>query len=81
MNAAAALNSSRILDWAEMGLVPDGIIRFGIRRLLKDRLREISSLDCEWVAADQERFLKIMDAGPIAPLPELANEQHYEVPA
>lgn len=81
MNAAAALNSSRILDWAEMGLVPDSIIRFGIRRLLKDRLREISSLDCECVAADQERFLKIMDAGPIAPLPELANEQHYEVPA
>jgi cyclopropane-fatty-acyl-phospholipid synthase len=28
-----------------------------------------------------DQFVRLMDSGPIAPVPELANEQHYEVPA
>jgi cyclopropane-fatty-acyl-phospholipid synthase len=78
---ATATNTNRILDWTEMGLVPDNVIRLGIRRLLRERLDEISASDCEWVAADQEQFIELMNESTIAPLPELANEQHYEVPA
>jgi cyclopropane-fatty-acyl-phospholipid synthase len=81
MNTAAVTTTNRILDWTEMGLVPDNVIRLGIRRLLKERLEEISASDCEWVAADQDQFIELMNLSPIAPLPELANEQHYEVPA
>lgn len=81
MSAQPATHSSRVVDWTETGRVPDNVIRIGIRRLLKERLEEISAADCEWVAADQDQFIELMNYSPIAPLPERANEQHYEVPA
>lgn len=81
MKTQAASASNRILDWTEMGLVPDNVIRLGIRRLLKERLEEINASDCEWVATSQDQFVEVMDRSPVAPLPERANEQHYEVPA
>ena len=81
MNANAVKTTGKILDWTEMGLLPDNVIRLGIRGLLKERLKEISALDCEWGAVDQEGLIEIMDESPIAPVPELANAQHYEVPA
>lgn len=62
----------------------DGIfhrIRAGIRRLLKQRLAEIDAGDVESASARIEQFVADMDAAPIALMPELANEQHYEVPA
>ena len=69
------------IDWTEQGLVPDSVIRAGIRRLLKQRLAEIDSGEVEASAERIERFVADMDAAPIALVPELANEQHYEVPA
>lgn len=80
MNTTTVLNRSRVIDWAELGFLPDKAIRLGIRRLLKHRLTEIRASDCEAVASDKERFIEIMDASPVALLPQLANEQHYEVP-
>jgi cyclopropane-fatty-acyl-phospholipid synthase len=59
---------------AEAGLVPDRVIRFGIRRMLAGRLRELTP-------SSSEAFIDALSAGPIALVPELANEQHYEVPA
>lgn len=67
--------------WTEMGLVPDAAIRAGIRRLLLKRLSEIHASDIETALAALSRFIEEMDASVIAPVPELANEQHYEVPA
>jgi len=61
-------------------MVPDSVIRHGIRRLLKRRLSEIGPDDCERVARDQAQFIRMMDDAEIAPLPDRANEQHYEVP-
>ena len=29
------------IGWVEQGLVPDGVIRAGIRRLLRQRLNEV----------------------------------------
>lgn len=61
---------------AEKGLIPDVLIRAGIRRLCAERLRE---------ERERSRSLEeLIDAGrlgPLAPIPDKANEQHYEVPA
>lgn len=73
--------TSMAINWAERGLVPDYALRAGIRRLLEKRLQEISAGDCEAGATIESRFVKSMRAAPIALVPELANEQHYEVPA
>jgi cyclopropane-fatty-acyl-phospholipid synthase len=63
-----------------MGLVPDRVIRSGIRRLCKQRLEEIKAGDCEVAAGDKNRFVGDMKTAPVAPVPDIANEQHYEVP-
>jgi cyclopropane-fatty-acyl-phospholipid synthase len=62
---------------AESGLVPDALIRNGIRKLVSERKREISVQN----GADIAAFVERMNQAPIALVPELANEQHYEVPA
>ncbi|MEY4149372.1 MAG: hypothetical protein RLZZ482_928 [Pseudomonadota bacterium] len=66
---------------AEKGLLPDSLIRFGIRQLLKKRLDEISNQDSEKSQDLKSAFLKSMDESPIALVPHLANKQHYEVPS
>ena len=65
---------------SEQGRLPDEIIRTGIRRLLQRRLAEIDAGDAQAQAERIERFVVAMDEGEIAPLPHLANAQHYEVP-
>jgi len=64
----------------EQGYVPKPLIRRGIRKLLDERLREQERI----YDADREGGLRDwtarMRAGVIAPVPEKANEQHYEVP-
>jgi len=69
------------INWTEQGLLPDRVIRAGIRRLLKQRLLEISADDAESAAYRTERFVAGMNESPIAITPEKANDQHYEVPA
>ena len=69
------------VNWTEQGLVPDAVIRAGIRRLLVERLAEIRASDAEVSAAAAEDFVAMMDVAPAALVPDLANEQHYEVPA
>jgi cyclopropane-fatty-acyl-phospholipid synthase len=73
--------SRRAIDWVEQGLVPDGVVRAGIRRLCDQRLREIAADDCDRAAAVAEAFVTAMKGAELAPLPHLANAQHYEVPA
>lgn len=73
--------TSLAIGWSERGLVPDYAIRAGIRRLLERRLEEIHAGDCEIGAERESRFIALMNQGPLAPVPELANQQHYEVPA
>lgn len=69
------------LSLAEQGYLPDALIRKGIRDLSKTRLDEIADQDCERAQSALIRFVQQMKVSPIAPLPEKANEQHYEVPA
>jgi cyclopropane-fatty-acyl-phospholipid synthase len=64
----------------EAGWVPDAAVRLGIRRLCAARL---SAEDRGGPAARRAAltgFAAEMRKGPIAPVPEKANEQHYELP-
>ena len=74
-NAAA-----RAIDWSEQGLVPDTVIRHGIKRLIRKRLVGLRSEDCEALADRKADFIRSMGRSAIAPLSSKANEQHYEVP-
>jgi len=69
------------INWVEQGIVPDTVIRAGIRRLCDQRLFEIGAGDCETGCFTSEAFARAMEASEIAPVPHLANTQHYEVPA
>ena len=62
------------------GLVPDFLIRKGIRHLLAEKLREEG---CGSIEERAERFAAFragLDASPIAVNTADANEQHYQVP-
>jgi cyclopropane-fatty-acyl-phospholipid synthase len=65
----------------EQGIVPDAVSRAGIRQLIRQRIRDLNPADCETAAARSALFVEMMNAATVAPLPEKANEQHYEVPA
>ena len=69
------------INWVERGFVPDAFIRAGVRRVCEQRLSEIASGNCEAAEHAVEAFVGSMDASEIAPVPHLANQQHYEVPA
>ncbi|MES2181501.1 MAG: cyclopropane-fatty-acyl-phospholipid synthase family protein [Pseudomonadota bacterium] len=69
------------INLAEKGLMPDSLIRYGIRCLSETRLHEISARNCEMGAKIESDFVADMNTAPIALVPELANAQHYEVPA
>ncbi|MEY4916565.1 MAG: Cyclopropane-fatty-acyl-phospholipid synthase [Verrucomicrobiota bacterium] len=64
----------------EKNLLPDWLIRIGIRRLLRERLREENRGSAE---AQQKNLLALVEElkqSPIAVETKAANEQHYEVP-
>jgi cyclopropane-fatty-acyl-phospholipid synthase len=69
-----------LLGLAERGLLPDALVRFGIRRLCTDRLREEHR---GGLAAEARRFnerIAALRASPVALHTEAANAQHYELP-
>jgi len=72
--------TQRAVSWTESGLLPDTVVRAGIRRLLESKRKEIHSGDIEFAANTLNRFVEMMNASRIALVPDLANEQHYEVP-
>ncbi len=69
-----------LISWAERGRVPDVLIRFGIRRLLRRRLSD-RGRDVEEDMERREALLEAMRGAPVALSTDVANEQHYEVPA
>jgi cyclopropane-fatty-acyl-phospholipid synthase len=72
--------TDRALNWVEQGVVPDALIRAGIRRLSRARLAQLADGDVQAGAALTEQFVASMYEADIAPLPAKANEQHYELP-
>jgi cyclopropane-fatty-acyl-phospholipid synthase len=73
--------SQLALAATERGVLPDRLVRAGIRRLLDARLQEIAAADPQAASEATEAFVAHMRRAPVALLPEKANEQHYEVPA
>ena len=65
---------------AEKGLLPDAIIRLGIRRLCRQRLVDASNTNEALMEQEHADSIELLKESPIALVPEKANEQHYEVP-
>jgi cyclopropane-fatty-acyl-phospholipid synthase len=66
---------------AERGLVPDWLIRAGIRRMCRQRLDEEHAADAVAAWTRFQRLLDELRASPVAIHTDAANEQHYELPA
>ncbi len=64
----------------ERNLLPDPLLRFGIRRLLAQRLREEDQGSAEAQLAHLQALIAELRRSPIAIETAAANEQHYEVP-
>lgn len=72
---------AKFIDWTERGLTPDVLVRFGIRRLLKRRLQAVDQGSEKANRSKLDSLIEEFSSGPLALVPEKANEQHYEVPA
>lgn len=73
--------SSLPFSLLERDLLPDSVIRTGIRRLLEARLREEDKGDPEAQQAHLMRFVEELRRSPVAIATREANEQHYELPS
>jgi len=71
----------KLIKMSESQLLPDCLIRFGIRQLLKKRKATLVSQDTDINHQKKMNFIEAMNKATIALVPELANEQHYEVPS
>lgn len=69
-----------LLGIAERGLIPDVLVRLGIRQLCAQRLRDEGAHDTVRATARYARVLADLRASPVAIHTAAANEQHYELP-
>jgi cyclopropane-fatty-acyl-phospholipid synthase len=74
-------NTAVSIHWVERGMVPDKVVRLGIRRLLKTRLAQLHTGDAAAAAELTQAFVDEIRSAELALLPEKANQQHYELPA
>ena len=70
----------KLIDLAEKGIMPDFLIRSGIRRMQKERILWEKSRSVSEVEVHHQNWVNEMKSSSIAYVPEKANEQHYEVP-
>ncbi len=78
--AAPQIPEAAYSKWLELDVLPDWLIRIGIRRLLSKRLEEEAQGGPEAQAQKLMRFIEHLRASPIAIGTAVANQQHYEVP-
>jgi cyclopropane-fatty-acyl-phospholipid synthase len=69
------------IELAENGVLPDVLIRMGIRRLNRKRLKDENRRDVESHRFAIQRFIEDMKEAPIAISTDKANIQHYELPS
>jgi cyclopropane-fatty-acyl-phospholipid synthase len=69
-----------IMQLAELGKMPDALVRAGIRKQLKERLEQESSGSGEEQLEKRYQFIERIREQPIAMATQTANEQHYELP-
>ena len=71
---------SLAIEALEGGYVPGTLTRIAIRRLCRQRLSEHEETFPPDRVLQFNKFLEVMQSGPIALVPEQANQQHYELP-
>ncbi len=69
-----------LIDLAERGVLPDRLIRLGIRHLLAEGNRRRRRCELESPGESLRQFLGMLRDSPIAIETDSANRQHYEVP-
>ena len=62
------------------GVIPDALIRMGIRHRLAGTLAPFEIVDCEQRQAMVMRHVDELRSSPVAIATDEANEQHYELP-
>lgn len=70
----------KVITLAEHKILPDKFVRFGIRQLLRQRLREENAENSELQSLRYRQLLHDLRSSPVAIQTDAANEQHYEVP-
>ncbi len=70
----------KLIDLAERALLPDWLIRVGMRRLMAARLREERRQEAAEPGEAMRRFVQQLRRSPVAIHTDAANVQHYEVP-
>lgn len=69
------------IQWMERGLLPDAVLRWGIRRICAQRLSTPEARDSESAQRAKEEFIAKCRQSPIALSVNASREQHYEVPS
>lgn len=69
-----------LLQMAEIGILPDPLVRYGIRVLCKQRLKSINRDDPEKLVEQSNHFIFGCKERVIALETDVANKQHYELP-
>ena len=69
-----------LIGLAERGLLPDAAIRFGIRRLCAQRLRDETAGGVTAMAERMQHRIDALRMAPVAIHTDAANAQHYELP-
>jgi cyclopropane-fatty-acyl-phospholipid synthase len=70
-----------LIELADRGILPDILIRWGIRRLDRDRLFLEDRGDIEAQRQAMNQFIEELRKSPIAIQTHKPNEQHYELPS
>ena len=73
--------TERLIPLVYSGVVPDFLIRLGIRIQLYDHLAILRAEKTELELAQKQEIVQQLTNMPIAIQTDLANDQHYEVPA
>lgn len=71
----------QLISMAERHLLPDTLVRYGIRYLIKQRLQSEHAGNTEQQNRRYRQLLQEMRQAPIAIETRAANQQHYELPA
>ncbi len=69
-----------LLGLAERGLVPDALLRAGIRRMCAQRLAEETSGGPDAIGLRFQQQIALLHESPVAIHTDAANRQHYELP-
>ena len=68
------------IDWLlDGGWLPEAVIRYGIRRQLRDRIHAIRTTSLEEAYQAKMQYVKALRTRPMAIETATANSQHYEV--